>query len=68
MHSRLEALQIQLAEKSHSSSGLSSGTAGPGSLSDADLQKWVQYLRRKKNIASSISKLCIVHMYILNHS
>ncbi|XP_062093054.1 nuclear-pore anchor [Humulus lupulus] len=53
LHSRLEALHIQLAEKDRSSSGLSSGTAGPDALSDADLQKVIQYLRRTKEIAET---------------
>ncbi|KAF4389040.1 hypothetical protein F8388_026769 [Cannabis sativa] len=53
LHSRLEALHIQSAEKDRSSSGLSSGTAGPDALSDADLQKVVHYLRRTKEIAET---------------
>ncbi|PON79571.1 Nucleoprotein TPR/MLP [Trema orientale] len=53
LHSRLEALHIQLAERDRYSSGLSSGTAGPDAPSDAGLQNVINYLRRTKEIAET---------------
>ncbi|PON44121.1 Nucleoprotein TPR/MLP [Parasponia andersonii] len=53
LHSRLEALHIQLAERDLYSSGLSSGTAGPDAPSDAGLQNVINYLRRTKEIAET---------------
>ncbi|GMN37189.1 hypothetical protein TIFTF001_042589, partial [Ficus carica] len=53
LHSRLEAFHIQLAEKDRISSGLSSGSTGPGSSTDAGLQNVINYLRRSKEIAET---------------
>ncbi|KAF3448815.1 hypothetical protein FNV43_RR09528 [Rhamnella rubrinervis] len=53
LHSRLEALHIQLAEKDRISSGLSSGSASPDTPGDADLQNVINYLRRSKEIAET---------------
>ncbi|KAF3456445.1 hypothetical protein FNV43_RR01095 [Rhamnella rubrinervis] len=53
LHSRLEALHIQLAEKDHISSGLSSGSASPDTPGDAGLQNVINYLRRSKEIAET---------------
>lgn len=52
LHSRLEALHIQLAEKDRYSVGVSSGTATTNTLGDAGLQNVINYLRRSKEIVS----------------
>ncbi|KAJ0099641.1 hypothetical protein Patl1_19769 [Pistacia atlantica] len=53
LHTRLEALHIQLAEKDRSSVGISSGSTGTDSLGDSGLQNVVNYLRRSKEIAET---------------
>ncbi|KAL5568783.1 hypothetical protein UlMin_025358 [Ulmus minor] len=53
LHSRLEALHIQLAEKDRFSSGLSGGSADPNTPTDAGLQNVISYLRRSKEIAET---------------
>ncbi|XP_044468309.1 nuclear-pore anchor isoform X3 [Mangifera indica] len=53
LHSRLEALHIQLAEKDRSSAGISSGSTGTDPLGDSGLQNVVSYLRRSKEIAET---------------
>ncbi|KAB5544461.1 hypothetical protein DKX38_012573 [Salix brachista] len=53
LHSRLEAIHIQFAEKDRSAAGISSGSNAPGSGSDAGLQNVVNYLRRSKEIAET---------------
>ena len=52
LHSRLEALHIQLAEKDRHSVGIPSGSTGTDTLGDAGLQNVVNYLRRSKEIVS----------------
>ncbi|CAK7326022.1 unnamed protein product [Dovyalis caffra] len=53
LHSRLEALHIQLAEKDRDAAGISSGSNAPGLGSDSGLQNVVNYLRRSKEIAET---------------
>ncbi|XP_040999238.1 nuclear-pore anchor-like [Juglans microcarpa x Juglans regia] len=53
LHSRLEALHIQLAEKDRNSVGVSSGSASCDTLGDAGLQNIINYLRRSKEIAET---------------
>lgn len=53
LHSRLEALHIQLAEKDRHSVGIPSGSTGTDTLGDAGLQNVVNYLRRSKEIAET---------------
>ncbi|OMO68924.1 Tetratricopeptide, MLP1/MLP2-like protein, partial [Corchorus capsularis] len=53
LHSQIEALHIQLAEKDRGSSLLSSGTAVPDPHGDSGLQNVVNYLRRTKEIAET---------------
>ena len=59
LHSRLEALHIQLAEKDRLSSGLSSGTAGSDSSGDAGFQNVINYLRRSREIVSFLAYGCV---------
>ena len=44
LHSRLEALHIQLAEKDRHSAGMPSGSTGTDTLGDSGLQNIVNYL------------------------
>ncbi|KAG6675327.1 hypothetical protein I3842_15G095500 [Carya illinoinensis] len=53
LHTRLEALHIQLAEKDRYSVGVSSGTATTNTVGDAGLQNVINYLRRSKEIAET---------------
>ncbi|XP_048326058.2 nuclear-pore anchor isoform X2 [Ziziphus jujuba] len=53
LHSRLEAIHIQLAEKDRCSSGPSSGSTDPDTPGDAGLQNVINYLRRSKEIAET---------------
>ncbi|KAM3731717.1 hypothetical protein ACB098_11G003200 [Castanea mollissima] len=53
LHSRLEALHIQLAEKDRHSVGMPSGSTGTDTLGDSGLQNVVNYLRRSKEIAET---------------
>ncbi|XP_024018829.1 nuclear-pore anchor isoform X2 [Morus notabilis] len=53
LHSRLEALHIQLAEKDRFSSGLSGGSAGSDTSTDSGLQSVINYLRRSREIAET---------------
>lgn len=53
LHSRLEALHIQLAEKDRISAGLSSGSTSSDPNGDSGLQNVVSYLRRSKEIAET---------------
>ncbi|KAJ4836929.1 hypothetical protein Tsubulata_022036 [Turnera subulata] len=52
LHSRLEALHIQLAERDRQSAGIS-GSTTLGGDGDAGLQNVVNYLRRSKEIAET---------------
>ncbi|GLU08559.1 hypothetical protein SLE2022_254650 [Rubroshorea leprosula] len=53
LHSRLEALHIQLAEKDRGSAGISSGSTVSDPLADSGLQNVISYLRRSKEIAET---------------
>ncbi|XWS27642.1 hypothetical protein CRYUN_Cryun26dG0135800 [Craigia yunnanensis] len=53
LHSRVEALHIQLAEKDRGSSLLFAGSAVADPLVDSGLQNVVNYLRRTKEIAET---------------
>ncbi|KAJ7982109.1 nuclear-pore anchor [Quillaja saponaria] len=53
LHSRLEALHIQRAEKERNSAGLSSGNTAAGTFGDDGLQNVISYLRRAKEIAET---------------
>ncbi|XVE99034.1 hypothetical protein REPUB_Repub03eG0161700 [Reevesia pubescens] len=53
LHSRIEALHIQLAEKDRGSSVLFGGSTVPDPLGDSGLQNVVNYLRRTKEIAET---------------
>ncbi|KAI4333246.1 hypothetical protein L6164_018080 [Bauhinia variegata] len=53
LHSRLEALHIQWAEKERNSAGISSGSSGANTADDAGLQNVISYLRRSKEIAET---------------
>ncbi|KAJ7949034.1 nuclear-pore anchor [Quillaja saponaria] len=53
LHSRLEALHIQWAEKDRHSAGLSSGNTTADTFGDAGLQNVISYLRRSKEIAET---------------
>lgn len=52
LHSQLEALHIQLAERDRNSSGISSGSTAPCPHDDTGLQNVINYLRRSKEIVS----------------
>ncbi|GAV64888.1 TPR_MLP1_2 domain-containing protein, partial [Cephalotus follicularis] len=52
LHSRLEALHIQLAEKDRNAAGISSGSTIP-EHGDSGLQNVINYLRRSKEIAET---------------
>ena len=52
LHSRLEALHIQLAERDRHSAGMPSGSTGTDTLGDSGLQNVINYLRRSKEIVS----------------
>ncbi|KAI4323302.1 hypothetical protein L6164_022918 [Bauhinia variegata] len=52
LHSRLEVLHIQLAERERSA-GFSSGSIGANTSNDAGLQNVINYLRRSKDIAET---------------
>ncbi|CAL5187045.1 unnamed protein product [Lathyrus oleraceus] len=52
LHSQLEALHIQRAEKERNAAGISSGNSGD-TFGDAGLQNVVNYLRRSKEIAET---------------
>ncbi|TXG71410.1 hypothetical protein EZV62_006345 [Acer yangbiense] len=54
LHSRLEALHIQLAEKDRNFVGTPSGSTDP--LGDSGLQSVINYLRRSKEILESARK------------
>ncbi|KAL5746674.1 hypothetical protein ACOSP7_027820 [Xanthoceras sorbifolium] len=51
LHSRLEALHIQLAEKDRNSVGIPSGSTDP--VGDSGLQSVINYLRRSKEISET---------------
>ncbi|KAG2664364.1 hypothetical protein I3760_16G078800 [Carya illinoinensis] len=51
LHSRLEALHIQSAEKDRNSVGVSSGSTSTDTLGDTGLHNIINYLRRPKEIA-----------------
>ncbi|XP_057457960.1 nuclear-pore anchor-like isoform X2 [Lotus japonicus] len=51
LHSQLEALHIQWAEKERNAAGISSGSSSADTFSDAGLQNVISYLRRSKEIA-----------------
>nr|POF20463.1 nuclear-pore anchor [Quercus suber] len=53
LHSRLEALHIQLAERDRHSAGMPSGSTGTDTLADSGLQNVINYLRRSKEIAET---------------
>ncbi|KAK4595107.1 hypothetical protein RGQ29_018748 [Quercus rubra] len=53
LHSRLEALHIQLAERDRHSAGMPSGSTGTDTLGDSGLQNVINYLRRSKEIAET---------------
>lgn len=53
LHSQLEALHIQRAEKERNAAGISSGNSGD-TFGDAGLQNVVNYLRRSKEIVNTI--------------
>jgi hypothetical protein len=52
LHSQLEALHIQWAEKERSAAGISPGSRGD-TFGDAGLQNVVNYLRRSKEIVNT---------------
>lgn len=52
LHSRLEALHIQSAEKDRNSVGVSSGSTSTDTLGDTGLHNIINYLRRPKEIVS----------------
>ncbi|KAL5100700.1 hypothetical protein RYX36_005027 [Vicia faba] len=52
LHSQLEAVHIQRAEKERNAAGISSGNSGD-TFDDAGLQNVVNYLRRSKEIAET---------------
>ncbi|XP_058765279.1 nuclear-pore anchor-like isoform X1 [Vicia villosa] len=52
LHSQLEAVHIQRAEKERNAAGISSGNSGD-TFGDAGLQNVVNYLRRSKEIAET---------------
>ncbi|KAK4285608.1 hypothetical protein QN277_002284 [Acacia crassicarpa] len=53
LHSRLEALHIQWAEKERNITGISSSSSGTDTIGDAGLQNVISYLRRSKEIAET---------------
>ncbi|OAY26505.1 nuclear-pore anchor [Manihot esculenta] len=53
LHTRLEALHIQLAEKDRNYVGVSSGSTVPDSEGDSAMQNVINYLRRSKEIAET---------------
>lgn len=54
LHTRLEALHIQLAEKDRNYVGVSSGSTVPDSEGDSAMQNVINYLRRSKEIVSDL--------------
>lgn len=65
LHSRLEALHIQLAEKDRGSAGISSGSTISDPLGDSGLQNVISYLRRSKEIVSSFCPIFAVLASVL---
>lgn len=61
LHSQLEALHIQLAERDRGSFGTSAST-GSDTSGDAGLQNVISYLRRTKEIVSSFSLLLLLSL------
>lgn len=57
LHSQLEALHIQLAERDRGSFGTTSGSTGADTSGDTGLQTVISYLRRTKEIVSFLSLL-----------
>lgn len=57
LHSQLEALHIQLAERDRGSFGTTSGSTGTDTSGDTGLQTVISYLRRTKEIVSFLSLL-----------
>lgn len=53
LHSQLEALHIQWAEKERNSAGVSSGSSNADTFGDAGLQSVINYLRRSKEIVNT---------------
>ncbi|XP_062012161.1 nuclear-pore anchor [Rosa rugosa] len=53
LHSQLEAVHIQLAERDRGSFGTTSGSTGADTSGDAGLQTVISYLRRTKEIAET---------------
>ncbi|MED6116145.1 hypothetical protein PIB30_097432, partial [Stylosanthes scabra] len=55
LHSHLEALHIQRAEKERNAAGISSasGSSNADTFGDADLQKVINFLRRSKDMAET---------------
>ncbi|XP_028799696.1 nuclear-pore anchor isoform X2 [Neltuma alba] len=53
LHSRLEALHIQWAEKERNTAGISSTSSSADAIGDAGLQNVISYLRRSKEIAET---------------
>ncbi|KAM5586916.1 nuclear-pore anchor [Rosa sericea] len=53
LHSQLEAVHIQLAERDRGSFGTTSGSTGADTSGDAGLQNVISYLRRTKEIAET---------------
>ena len=75
LHSRLEALHIQLAERDRHSAGMPSGSTGTDTLGDSGLQNVINYLRRSKEIVSLFflsTSLCLClslsHTHTLTHA
>lgn len=56
LHSQLEALHIQWAEKERNAAGISPGSSGD-TFGDAGLQNVVNYLRRSKEIVNTVIML-----------
>lgn len=59
LHSQLEALHIQWAEKERNAAGISSGSSSADTFSDAGLQNVISYLRRSKEI---VNHLCLTYI------
>lgn len=64
LHSRLEALHIQRAEKERNSAGILS-TSTADTISDAGLQNVINYLRHSKEIVNILIYASVLSLFYL---
>lgn len=68
LHSQLEALHIQWAEKERNAAGVSPGSSSADTFGDAGLQNVINYLRRSKEIVNSFVLLIfsLISIFMFN--